>query len=280
MLRFPTNLKMSRWPMCLLSAWTTLLSSWLSQGNFQIKFPVIMVAIGMAILIAGTIINNDIADQKIDQRKGKSIKKLPFTYGLEVIFLGTFLIHLALPLNFLTPIQKIGYYAILWIAFYGLIAHSLIKSKFTFLPPLIVAVWSTSPVFVGAYTAGKITLLHWTLAVIIFFVIISREVIKDIEDIKYDCGFRPTIPIKIGIQNAILISIVMIIIATSFVICIIWIKLATIFTSVSLVAIFVGIIAIFRLITTKDKIKIAGFSSNLLAIFLWMELIACHFLVT
>ena len=62
--------------------------------------------------------------------------------------------------------------------------------------------WLTGALFLfGGAAVGRLE-LAWILAALAFLATLGREIVKDIQDVEGDKGFRRTLPIGIGLRNA------------------------------------------------------------------------------
>ncbi len=68
---------------------------------------------------------------------------------------------------------------------------------------LIVAFCSCSPALLGCVYHADYQRAPISVALVLFFVILNREVYKDLEDVAFDHGYKRTLPTVIGITNTV-----------------------------------------------------------------------------
>jgi len=188
----------------IMAGFAVLLSGMIAAGRQIPPSDVFLAVLGTICASSGGMVVNDYFDYDIDvinrpQRalpRGAVTKRNAFIFACILFGLAYSLIAFTNPLCI-----TIGYPAILLITVYSW----KLKRK-PFVGNFVVAFLTSLTLVYGGAAAGNIVLVTM-LAICAFFANLSREIAKDIEDIKGDksLGSR-TLPILWGIRRSTLIS--------------------------------------------------------------------------
>lgn len=193
----------------LMAGFAVFLSGMIAAGRQVPPFDVFLAVLGTVCASSGGMVVNDYFDYDIDvinrpERalpRGAVTRKRAFVFAC--ILFGLAYIFIAFT-NWLCI--AIGYPAIVLIMVY-----SWTLKKRPFIGNFVVAFLTSLTLVYGGAAAGNIVLVTM-LAICAFFANLSREIAKDIEDIKGDesMGSR-TLPILWGVKKSILLSAVFLI---------------------------------------------------------------------
>lgn len=189
-------IKTLRLPIVVLAGLLCLVSFKLSQAQYSAFLPTVFT-----IFLTGTCMTqNDWRDRKHDVLKRKCFAiKNEFHFLIFLLILWS--ITIALTVMILKEHIEFG-----WIAMAGIFS-SLIYSetrKIPLIPTLLVALTSASSTLFPAMLSHSpvIFLLFLSVALLIF----GREILKDLDDINHDGGYKWTIPLSIGAKQAKIIA--------------------------------------------------------------------------
>lgn len=189
-------IRVLRLPLVILAGFLCLISFKLSQMQHSAILPTIFT-----IFLAGTcMVQNDWRDRRHDILKGKffaSRNEIPFLTFLLTMWLVT----IALAVMLLREQVEFGWLAAAGI-FSGLIYSETRKIPLT--SALLVSLSSASP------TLFPITVSYSPIVLFLFLstalLIFGREILKDVDDMNYDKGYKWTLPISIGSKYAKVIA--------------------------------------------------------------------------
>ena len=175
---------------CVMAAIATVIGYFLVNLNFS--FEVILAAVSVFLICGAGQAINDVYDAKIDAKvdKKKPIPSKRVSKNNAMYYsIGLFAIGVLVA----AAINTSAFIIALVFAFVLLIyASNLYKVKY--IGNVVVALGTAFTFIMGAASAGDITLLVITFAIIAFFSNMAREITKDFEDIKKDTGFKKTLP--------------------------------------------------------------------------------------
>lgn len=185
-----------RLPIVVLAGLLCLVSFKMSQVQHSALLPTVFT-----ILLAGTcMVQNDWRDRKQDTLKGKcfaSRNELPFLVFLLVLWLAT----IVLAVTLLREQAEFG-----WLAIAGVLSGLVYSEtrKTPLIPALLVALTSASSALFPAVIlySPNILLLFLSTALLIY----GREILKDLDDMNYDKGYKWTLPVAIGSKQAKVIA--------------------------------------------------------------------------
>ena len=204
----------------------------ITLGLQQIKNEILIISVGAIIMIcvsAGGFIVNDIFDLEIDKinmphrilPSGQLSLKSAYFYA-TILFLVAFLLSI---LSFLFPTNlKLGLIPPL-ITIFGivsLILYAGIFKRYSIIGNILISILSAVPFLIGGLLGYDFNRAIFPVLVTLFLVY-SRELIKDVEDIRGDVegsdGSFYSLPAIIGVRNSIFIAcvtLVLLIITTLF----------------------------------------------------------------
>ncbi len=171
--------------------------------------PVIFLSLAAFFIVGGSNILNDISDIEID-RKGHPERALPSDILTlkEARSLFLFLWPMGIFLGAFASFLQKDWLPIIIIAltlFIIILYEKKLKCKG--LPGnLIIGATSGLTFFLGASVTGSF-LNVLPLFLMAFFATTSREITKDIEDLQTDRTSRRTLPMRLGVRNASIISV-------------------------------------------------------------------------
>ena len=170
--------------------------SWTVMGYhlMHLQLPSVMIAlnaIAFALITGNIMMFNDIVDRFHDVKKGKRFAyDHPATIRLAWRLMSTFIVILLIALSHQHALVAAFCAGVWWVGLaYSFVPHWYIVQN------ALVAGCSASPVLCGSVVYG-----HWSssasiAAIILFGMIILREITKDIEDVAFDPGYKASIPV-------------------------------------------------------------------------------------
>ncbi|KYK35838.1 MAG: hypothetical protein AYK19_22260 [Theionarchaea archaeon DG-70-1] len=188
----------------LMAGFAVFLSGMIAAGRHVPPLDVILAVLGTVCASSGGMVINDYFDYDIDviNRPERALPRGAVTRKEALVF-ALILFGLAFLFIALTNALCIalGYPAIVLI-----VVYSWKLKKTPFIGNFVVAFLTSLTLVYGGAAAGNIVLVTM-LAICAFFANLSREIAKDIEDIKGDesLGSR-TLPILWGVKRSTLIS--------------------------------------------------------------------------
>jgi len=169
-------------------------------------------AIVASLAVAGGNAINDYFDRDIDKVNAKHrpipskqiSPKLVFSYSFFMFALAIIVAYYYLP--FLC--QIIALFNIFLLILYSW----KLKRRYIFLPNLVIS-YLTASIFIFGYLATYTNKWGLYLAIPTFLCILSREIVKDLEDIKGDKLGKKTLPLTFGKTKASMLAKVFLILA-------------------------------------------------------------------
>lgn len=192
---------------CLMVALAILIGYLISSSYQLLDLDKLIMAIIAGFLITGAgFIFNDAVDVEIDKivhptrplPKGEIDVNTAFLVSLVIFIAGiVFSIFINVECFLIAIINSII-----------LVVYTEILEKKGIFGNIVISYLTASSFLFGAFAAGKIYSLVTWLAIITFLAILSREIIKDVEDLEGDFyGERETLPMRIGRERSITIAI-------------------------------------------------------------------------
>lgn len=200
---------------CLLGAFAVLIGSLVVLGFnfFEFRFQIIFAMLSTFLFMCWGNGMNDYFDREIDKinhperviPSKKLTEKQVLYFSFALFFIG-----------FLLTIF-INFYCILIYIIAGILMYSYEKTLKNrgFIGNICISFLVALTFLYGGFAVFSLTNKIYAiiiLSLLAFLSTLSREIIKDIEDIKGDFG-RETLPIKIGIKNSNILASIFIIIA-------------------------------------------------------------------
>jgi len=142
----------------------------------------------MTLLAAATFTYNGYEDRFIDERKGNAFAAQHPAAAAWVsggLYAGSLTVAAALGTR---PLMLFLVYTLCSVAYSRWLVKILVIKNFA------AALLSAILVLLGGTVVGQVTTTHIILAVTIFFAITAMEIVKDIEDLPVDAGYRRTLP--------------------------------------------------------------------------------------
>jgi geranylgeranylglycerol-phosphate geranylgeranyltransferase len=183
-------LELLRLKNCLMAGIATIIGFFLSINIISINL--FLVFLATFFVCGGGQAINDVFDFDIDK---KICKKKPLPSNRvskkEAIVISSILFFVGIVLAFF-----INFYSFLIALIFVilLILYSSIFYKKKYFGNVIVALGTAITFVFGASATGNIPLIVFFFFIIAFFANMSRELIKDFEDLKKDKGFKKTLP--------------------------------------------------------------------------------------
>lgn len=198
-------IKAIRLPIVLLSGLLCLVSFRLNQMQHLVLLPTLFT-----IFLAGTcMVQNDWRDREQDTLKGKcfaSKNEVPFLVFLLVLWSVT----IALAVTLWQKQAEFG-----WLSAAGIFSGLVYSEarKIPLVPALLVALTSASPIlFPVVISYSPIVLLLFLSTTLLIF---GREILKDLDDMDYDKGYKWTLPVSIGSRQSKTIAGIFVLLASA-----------------------------------------------------------------
>ncbi|MDP6671082.1 MAG: UbiA family prenyltransferase [archaeon] len=181
---------------CLMATLGTFIGFAISSSALQLNFP-ITIAMAVAFLICGGgMVVNDFFDLEIDKKlkpgkpiaSGQVSAKTALVYTAILFLLGNALAFYFLPL--LAFAITLAFTAVL-------ILYSWLLAKAKYVGNFVVASGTAFTLIFGASLVGNFEAVAF-LAVAALSANVARELIKDLEDVKADKGFKVSLPMLIS----------------------------------------------------------------------------------
>jgi len=200
-----TYLRLIRYRNCLMSGLGAFIGTFVAAGNGVTKHAVVAALAILVVFLftgAGNALNDSL-DAEIDAR-GHPERPIPSGAldARRARNIAYFLFLLSVIFAFI-----LGPYALAIVALSLIIMLSYeYHLKRRGLSGNLAIAWLTASLFLfGAVSVGRIYPI-WALFVAAFMATLSREIMKDMEDIQADIGRRRTFPMTAGIKNASTVS--------------------------------------------------------------------------
>ncbi len=196
---------------CAMAALGTFIGYSIASGFLECQ-----QGIGIAMLVAflvcgGGMVINDYFDLAIDKKQHpkKALVSGRIKPGTALFYAtALFLVGNALAVYYL-PATAFGIALAFTIL---LIAYSRFLGRAKYLGNWVVASGTAFTLVFGASLAGNYAIVAW-LALAALFANLARELIKDIEDLKVDKGFKKSLPMVLGKKKTIWFAFVYYLIA-------------------------------------------------------------------
>jgi 4-hydroxybenzoate polyprenyltransferase len=165
--------------------------------------PAIITATLFTGMTWSTMVWNDLIDRERDLKKGKTLASIHPYLVFKIWW----------QINKITGLLLITSYFISWqlgifctSVWFIAIWYSVLKLKYPF-NNLLVAFCSASPVLAGMIYAGT---FNWN-ASLVFFIVFSTitimELVKDMQDMEGDVGYKDTLPVQKGIFTSVIVAL-------------------------------------------------------------------------
>ncbi len=200
-----TFLKLVRIRNCIIVFFAVMIGATLTSGEFSYNLKIILAAFSASVITAAGNTLNDYFDREIDAinkpERPLASGKISINDAMMLVLvlfsmgiaLSRYVNSLCLAIAFLNTIV--------------LIIYAKYSKKLLFVSNLIIGYLVGSVFLFGAAAVGKITPTIEVLFLCAFLMTVSREIIKDIEDIKGDQKVQAkTLPIRIGAGKSRMIA--------------------------------------------------------------------------
>lgn len=177
---------------CAMAALGTFIGYSIATGLIQAQLGIIVAMASAFLVCGGGMAINDYYDRAIDKKlhpekpipAGKVSPKAAMAYSALLFLAGN-----ALAFHYLaaTPFFIVFAFTLL------LIAYSRFLSKAKYVGNIVVASGTAFTLVFGASLVGNYSAIAF-FAASALFANIARELIKDLEDLKADAGFKKTLP--------------------------------------------------------------------------------------
>jgi len=194
---------------CLIAFFSVLVTSFFASRSFEIRPSILLGALATLFIMGGGNALNDYLDHEIDRRNkphrpipsGLIARKKALAISTAFFFVG---IVLSVFLN-------VWAMSIAVINTCLLIVYARYSKTMLFTANVLIAGMTSSVFIFSGAILKRIDLNVIVLASSAFFVMMSREILKDIEDIRGDrLAGALTLPIKYGVRRARAVSTVLI----------------------------------------------------------------------
>lgn len=185
---FSRILRFLHLPMSLIPALALVAGIVQARRGWPVGFHDWLAIGAMVILSMAIFADNGYHDRQIDLKKGQ-----PFALEHPALArrIGFYLYTVSVILAAFVGITVALYFFLLALAS---MVYSAWAVKIPGLKNLMAAAVSASFLLLGGTIAGHLTTVHWVSAVAILLVITAQEIIKDVEDVTADQGWRRTLP--------------------------------------------------------------------------------------
>jgi 4-hydroxybenzoate polyprenyltransferase len=192
-------LKALRLPMCFMTVLLVALVFKEGRGNISWS-----IAIGCGFGVAATMLQNDWRDRFHDRKKNKNfvLNNLPtFLFLVVMVWIIVF--------GFAVSAFYQGLYSgVIFVLLGGISFLYSEARKIPMAPAILVGAASMLLVLLPCQELSpQMRVVFYLFALSTFFVITGREVMKDIDDVLIDQGYKWTLPVKMGVQKAKLVAI-------------------------------------------------------------------------
>jgi len=180
------------------------LAGYVMYGTEGLEWTVaLLTAMSCSLLHMSIMTFNDWHDRAHDLKKGKRL-----AYDHPQTFFGYWAALTAVTLGVIALLAIMAPWVATFCAMvlatgllYSYLEHIIVLNN------LIVAVCGASPVLCGSVYLKTVDTKIWIWYSVFFFLVLGREMVKDIEDSKIDQGYKNTLATKFGVENAKRISI-------------------------------------------------------------------------
>ncbi|MBI2096695.1 MAG: UbiA family prenyltransferase [Candidatus Sungbacteria bacterium] len=164
--------------------------------------PLWSAVIATLLIACATMLQNDWRDRSHDIRKGKTLA-IRHPQSFLTLVVATWGISVVLSATVAMESWQIGS------LLFGAILIGLVHPETRMIPMvpiLLAAVVSASPALM-AILAGAESWKLWLVFLSSAFVVFGREIIKDLDDLRIDGGYKWTIPLVMGERRAKLVAV-------------------------------------------------------------------------
>jgi len=184
---------------CIVAGVAALIGYWISALWILLDLNALLVFLAVFLVCAGGQAVNDYFDLEIDRRKkakkalalGKASARIVFSLALLLFAAGILVSYF------------LGFFAFLIAVIMSLLlfSYSAFFQKAKFFGNWIVALGTAMTLVFGASVIGNFEVVFWLFWPMLF-ANLSREIIKDFEDLNADKGLKNTLPMVLGVKRA------------------------------------------------------------------------------
>ncbi|HIH33531.1 MAG: UbiA family prenyltransferase [Candidatus Diapherotrites archaeon] len=184
---------------CIVAGVAALIGYWISALWILLDLNALLVFLAVFLVCAGGQAVNDYFDLEIDRRKkakkalalGKANAGIVFSLALLLFAAGILVSYF------------LGFFAFLIAVIMSLLlfSYSAFFQKAKFFGNWIVALGTAMTLVFGASVIGNFEVVFWLFWPMLF-ANLSREIIKDFEDLNADKGLKNTLPMVLGVKRA------------------------------------------------------------------------------
>lgn len=149
--------------------------------------------------------NRPIPSQRVSVQAAQKFVAILWTFSLAAMAYGSF--ELAQNNASWWPLTAIYFCAVILMVTYDLGPE--IKSK-GLIGNISISLMVAAVILYGAASVDSMSWLVFYVAGVVFFTNLAREIVKDCQDMLADEGERHTLPMKIGLENARMVSYILI----------------------------------------------------------------------
>ena len=181
-------LRLIRFPMTFAPVGAFVVGIIQSQKRWPSSPDELISIVAIFFLSAGTLAYNGYEDRDIDARKGEPFAKLHPKVALFVAIIS-FSIGTALSRMASVKIVLLFLFFVL-----AAVLYSRVCVKIPVLKNVLAALLSAFLILFCATVGSSVNIFNLLTTLVIFFAIMAMEIVKDVEDIEVDRGFRITLP--------------------------------------------------------------------------------------
>lgn len=186
---------------CAMAAFGTFIGSSIASSAIQFQKEIGIAMAAAFLVCAGGMVVNDYFDRNVDKKlhpgkplpSGKISPKTALCYAIVLFIAGNALALYYLPAASIT---------IAFVFTALLIAYSAFLSKAKYVGNFVVASGTAFTLVFGASLIGKYEIVAF-LALAALFANLARELIKDLQDVKQDRGFKKSLPMLLSEKKVI-----------------------------------------------------------------------------
>ncbi len=180
-------LRIIRFPMTFAPVGAFIAGMIQESGKFPVLPSELLAMLAMFFLSAGTLAYNGFRDRDIDARKGESFAK-QYPKKVQIAAILCYVACLAV-----AGIISLSTFLVFALYVGATIVYSRYGVRLPGLKNALASFLSASLVLFGAYVVGGINQASLITTLVFFFAITAMELVKDLEDIEADRGYRATL---------------------------------------------------------------------------------------
>ena len=178
------------------------------KATAKINSSAVCSAAAFFFVTASIMAFNDFVEHDHDRKKGKYFASVYTWLLLFAIMVCALAVLVCLTILAIINWPVAVFVAFVWIA--GLLYSCNIVRRWYIAQTIIVAILSACPLLCGTIFSGQISALTLTVFVLLFVLILIRELAKDVEDAPFDPGFKETFPVRKGVPMTAFVSLILV----------------------------------------------------------------------